>query len=223
MNMPMVLRSSPISSLLLGAAGGALVGARSRRRMPGALATIAGLALVGVAAHRPLADAVRRAGASRRSAHLRLSFVVQRPVRDVFRFCCDFENYPQFIGALREVHDFGDGRSRWTAWTPTGGTVEWDAITTKFVPNRVIAWRSTSQSPVHMSGTLRFVPEPDGGTCVRVAFDYSVVEGTMADAVAALAIPRRAADLEADIRRLSDNLDLLSEAPRPASPPRRVG
>ena len=218
--MPRVFSSSPIPSLLLGAAGGALVGARSRRGAPGMFAAIAGFALVGVAAHRPMADALRDAGTSRRSAHLRLSFVVHRPVHDVFGFCCDFENYPRFIGALRDVQDFGDGRSHWTSWTPTGGTVAWDAITTKFVPNRVIAWRSTPRSPVRMCGTLRFVPEPDGGTCVKVVLDYSVVEGSMADAVAALAIPRRARDLETDIRRLPDNIGLLIDAPKPSVSPR---
>jgi uncharacterized membrane protein len=205
------LPSSPISALLLGVAGGVVVGARPRRRVPGAVATLAGLALVGMAVHRPFADALRRAGANRRSAQIRLSFVVPRPIGDVFHFCSDFENFPRFVGALRHVEDFGDGRSHWSAWTPTGGTVEWDAITTKFVTNRVIAWRSTPISPVRTSGTLRFVREADGGTCVKVSLDYSVVGGSMADAVAALAIPRRRRDIEADIKRLAESVDLFTE------------
>jgi uncharacterized membrane protein len=203
------LPSGPISSILMGAAGGALVGARPRRSAPGAAAALAGLALVGLAAHRPLADALRRAGGNRRSAHLRLSLVVARPVNDVFRFCSDFSNFPRFIGALRDVEDYGDGRSHWIAWTPTGRTISWDAITTKFVTNRVIAWRSTPESPVRTSGTLRFIPEPSGGTCLKVALDYSVVDSRMADAVAALAIPRRTRSLEADIRRLAETADVL--------------
>jgi uncharacterized membrane protein len=212
-----VALTSPFSSLLLGAAGGALVGARPRERAPGAVAALAGLALVGVAAHGPIANALRRAGASRRSAHVRLSFVVPRPVSDVFRFCSDFANFPRFIGALRAVEDFGDGRSHWAAWTPAGRTLEWDAITTKFVTNRVIAWRSIASSPVRTSGTLRFVPESAGGTCVKVALDYSVVDGSMVDAVAALAIPRRARDLEADIKRLADSAEVLIGPTTPRS------
>jgi len=198
-----------MSSLLLGAAGGALVGARPRRAGPSAVATLAGLTLVGVAAHRSLSDALRRVGENRRSAHVRLSFVVPRPVGDVFRFCSDFANFPRFIGALREVEDFGDGRSHWIAWTPTGGVVSWDAITTKFVTNRVIAWRSASGSPVRTSGTLRFVPESNGDTCVKVTLDYCVVEGSFVDAVAALAIPRRAKALEKDIQRLAESAELF--------------
>ena len=201
--------TSPLVSLLLGTAGGALVGGRPRDRAPGAVAALAGLALVGVAAHGPLANALRRAGASRRSAHVHLSFVVPRPVRDVFRFCSDFANFPRFIGALRSVEDFGDGRSHWVAWTPTGRTLEWDAITTKFVTNRVVAWRSTPSSPVRTCGTLRFVPESSGDTCVKVALDYSVIDGSLVDAVAALAVPRRVRDLEADIKRLADSAEVL--------------
>ena len=204
-----VAPAGPFSALLLGAAGGALVGARPRQRTPGTLAALAGFALVGVAAHGPLAAALRRAGASRRSAQIRLSFVVPRPVNEVFRFCSNFENFPRFIGALRSVEDFGDGRSHWVAWTPTGRTVEWDAVTTKFVTNRVIAWRSASSSPVRTCGTLRFVPESSGRTCVKVSLDYAVVDGSMVDAVAALAIPRRTRELEADIKRLADAAEIL--------------
>ncbi|HEV7991929.1 MAG TPA: SRPBCC family protein [Gemmatimonadaceae bacterium] len=201
--------SSTMSSLLLGAAGGALVGARPRNRTPGAFTALAGLALVGVAMHRPLTDALRRAGATRRSASVRLSLVVPRPVNDVFRFCSDFANFPRFIGSLREVEDFGDGRSHWTAWTPTGGTISWNAITTKFVTNRVIAWRNTPDSPVRTCGTLRFVPDKAGGTCLKVMLDHAVVDGSVPDALAALLTPRRSRDLESDIRRLAESIDLF--------------
>ena len=216
MTMPHV-PSGPMSSLLLGVAGGALVGGRPRRATPGAMAAIAGLALVGMAAHRPFAEALQRAGSRRRSASLRVSLVVPHPVGMVFRFCSNFENFPRFVGALREVHDFGDGRSHWIGWTPRGGRLEWDTITTKFVTNRVIAWQSTPRSPLRTSGTLRFVPMPDGGTCVKVVLDYQVMSGSVADAVAALAVPSRAQELEADIRRLPAQLDLAATVEQPTT------
>lgn len=207
------LPSRPVASLLLGAAGAALVGGRSRRTAPGAVAALAGLALVGIAAHRPVADALRRAGARRRSGALRVSFVVEQPVDVVFRFCSNFENFPRFIGSLRAVEDFGDGRSHWSAWTPRGGTLEWDTVTTKFVTNRVIAWRSTSGSPVHTTGTLRFTPQADGYTGVSVTIEYAVTAGSIADAVASLAVPSRTRALEADIRRLPEQLRLAAATP----------
>ena len=203
------LPAEPIPSLLLGVAGGALVGGRPRRPAAGTLATIAGLALVGMAASGPLGRALHRAGTRRRTAHLRLSFVVPHPVSTVFRFCSDFENFPKFIRAVREVHDFGDGRSHWLGWTPNGRLIEWDAVTTKFVPNRVIAWQSVPRSVVHTTCTIRVLPDRSGGTCVRIAIDYSLPTARIKDAVAALASRTRTRELEADIRRLGEHLDAV--------------
>lgn len=184
-----------------------ILGARTRRDAPlRPFLTLAGMTLVGVAAHRPIADALRRAGTRRRAADVRFSFVVERPVEQVFAFCADFENFPRFIGALREVRDAGDGRSHWRASTPSGGTIEWNATTTKFVTNSVIGWKSVANAPVETSGLLRFSPE-GGSTCVRVAISYRVFDGSMADALAALAAPRRAGELEADIRRMEAHIN----------------
>lgn len=185
-----------------------ILGARPRHgRAARPFLTLAGMALVGIASHRLLADALRRAGTRRRSADLLFSFTVDRPVEQVFAFCADFENFPRFIGALKEVRDTGDGRSHWCASTPSGGTIEWNATTTKFVTNSVIGWQSVADSPVETSGLLRF--SPDGGsTCVRVAAHYRVCDGTIADALAALATPRRAHAMEAEIRGITTHLEL---------------
>jgi uncharacterized membrane protein len=206
--------TDPLPALLLGAAGGALVGGRARRSAVGALAAVAGLVLVGLAARQPVSDALQRAGTRRRSVRLRMSFVVPHPVSEVFRFCSDFENFPRFIRALRTVEDFGDGRSHWVSSTPSGGTLEWDAQTTKFVTNRVIAWQNTPRSRVRMDGTIRFLPENVGETCLKVALDYSVPTDSIADAVAALATRKLSRELDADIRRLGEKLaDLRASSP----------
>lgn len=204
---PLTLPAAPLPSLILGAAGGALVGGRPRRPAAGTLVTLAGLALVGVAASGAVGDALLRVGARRRSAHLRLSMVVPQPVPVVFRFCSNFEHFPTFIRALREVHDFGDGRSHWVARGGRHESLEWDAVTTKFVTNRVVAWQSAPGSAVQTSCTLRFVPERDKGTCVRVAVDYSLPTERIKDAVSALAKRRRTRELEEDIRRLGQQLE----------------
>jgi uncharacterized membrane protein len=194
-------------ALLLALAGGALFGAR-RGLSPRvrAAAAVGGLSLIGAAASGPVVEAIRRAGTRRRAGRLALSFVVCHPVEVVFGFCRDFENFPRFIGALRTVRDYGDGRSHWCASTPSGGTIEWDAVTTKYIPNRVIAWASAPGSPVETTARLRFVPEgPD--TCVNLDATYRVLDGSLADALAALAAPRLAREVEADVLRLGPYLD----------------
>jgi uncharacterized membrane protein len=196
-------------SLLLALVGGVLFASRRRMSTPArAAATIGGLALIGAAAHRPVAEAVRQAGTRRRSGAVALSFVVAHPVETVFAFCRDFENFPQFIGALREVRDYGDGRSHWCASTPSGGTIEWDTVTTKYVPNAVIAWTSVGGAPIDMSARMRFAPE-GGNTCVKIDAAYRVIDSSIADAVAALMTPQRKGELIADVRRLGPYLDCL--------------
>ena len=203
----------PLPALLLGLAGGARFGAR-RAMSPQAraAATIGGLALIGAAAHRPLFEAVRRAGTRRRAGELAVSFVVPHPVELVFGFCRDFENFPLFIGALREVRDYGDGRSHWCASTPAGGTIEWDTVTTKYVPNRVVAWTSVAGSPIETRARMRFVPE-GRDTCVKIDATYRVLGSSLADAVAALAAPQRMRELAADVRRLGPYLDTVLANP----------
>jgi uncharacterized membrane protein len=186
------------------------VGGRPRRPAAGAIVTLAGLALVGVAARGAIGEALLRVGAQRRSAHLRFSMVVPQPVSVVFRFCSNFENFPTFIRALREVHDFGDGRSHWIARSGSHESLEWDAVTTKFVTNRVVAWQSAPGSTVQMCCTLRFVPERGDATCVKVAIDYSLPTARIKDAVSALATRRRTHELEEDIRRLGQQFDSVA-------------
>jgi len=206
----------PLSAFVLAVLGGALV-ARSDRyhRHARAAATISGLALIGAAARGPLLDTVRRAGTERRSARLRMSLVVAQPVEVVFAFVRDFENFPCVIGALRQVRDYGDGRSHWCASTPSGGTLEWDTVTTKYVPNRVIAWQSVPASPVTMHGLVRFIPE-EAHTCLRLELDYQVRTSGLADALVALTTPTRGAELERDIKRLSTYLHTVRGTPTQA-------
>lgn len=207
---------APLPALALAVLGGALV-ARSDRygRHARAAATVGGLALIGAAARGPLLDTVRRAGTERRSARLRMSIVVAQPVEVVFAFVRDFENFPCIIGALRQVRDYGDGRSHWCASTPSGGTLEWDTVTTKYVPNRVIAWKSVPAAPVTMHGLVRFLPE-ESHTCLRLELDYRVQTGGLADALVALSTPTRGAELERDIRRLSTYLHTVRGTPTQA-------
>lgn len=202
-------RLDGLAALLLGLAGGALIGSRRGRTTPvRSAATVGGLALIAAATHRPFLEEVRRAGTRRRRVELTLSLVVQHPVQLVFAFLRNFENFPGFIGALREVRDYGDGRSHWRVSTPAGGTLEWDAITTKYVPNSVIGWRSSPGSPVELNAVVRFVPEGEM-TCLTASVTYRVVDGGLRDALAALATPRREHELRAELRRLADYLDVV--------------
>src|SRR5262245_6425928 len=99
---------------------------------------------------------IRRRGTARRRVDMRMTVVVPRPVHDVFMFCRDFENFRRIIPSLLKVEDSQDGRSHWSARTPSGRVIGWDAGVTKYVPNSVIAWDSEPGSEVEASGIMRF-------------------------------------------------------------------
>lgn len=210
---------APIPSLLLGLMGGALFAARQDLRSRArAAVTVGGLALIGAAAHRPVSDALQRAGTRRRAAQLELSMVVPYPVEVVFRFLRDFENWPRFVQGLRDVRDFDDGRSHWSARTPRGGTLEWDTVTTKYVPNSVLAWQNVGSSPLRMSALLRFSPE-GSSTRLKIVVVYQIIHSGVADALAVLARPWRNGPLRTDFKRLSTALHeyVITQAPRTAA------
>jgi uncharacterized membrane protein len=89
-------------------------------------------------------------------------------------------------------------------------------VTTKFVPGRVVAWQSTPRSGPRVACTIRVFPERAGGTCVKVAIDFSLPIERIKDAVAAIASRKRTRELEEDIRRLGEQLDALAADTTPA-------
>lgn len=180
---------------------------RRRGGFVGGLIAAAGLAL----GARVLAPLARRAllavGDRRRRAELRTVIRLDRPLREVFAFCADFENFVSIFRFVNEIVDYRDGRSRWVVETSAGRTLTWDAVTTKYVPNVVIAWRSVAGSAVDATGVLRFAPLGGGGTEVRVELCFEPRETDMAEALHALFRRGARRRLGRDLEALPDVLD----------------
>jgi uncharacterized membrane protein len=200
------------ATIALAALGGALVAQRDRRRL-GAIAALVGLGFIAHAARPILRDWLLRRGTARRRVRLATTIEVARPVAAVFAFCKDFENFPRVIGSLRRVTDFQDGRSHWEAYTASGHVLEWDALVTKYVPNTVIGWASTSSSSVEMTGILRFAATPNNGTRVTIELTYAPREGGLGDALHALASRPRQAQILAEIERAGFYIESLPARP----------
>jgi uncharacterized membrane protein len=143
--------------------------------------------------------------------------VIDRPVREVFTFCRDFENFPRVIQSLHRITDFQDGRSRWEVMSPSGEILTWDAEVTKYVPNAVLAWRSLPGSIVDCNGLIRFAPTPSGGTRLQIQIDYDPGTTGFTDALRALLDIPREQQLEADLSRANFYLE-----GQPPSPPQEV-
>jgi uncharacterized membrane protein len=175
--------------------------AAGRRDRRGTAARALGVGLLVAAWIPALGERLLRAGAARRRIHLRKVLVIDRPVREVFTFCRDFENFPRVIQSLARITDYQDGRSRWEVTSPSGETLTWDAEVTKYVPNAVLAWRSLPGSVVDCNGLIRFSPTPSGSTRLQIEVDYDPCNTGFTDALRALLDIPRERQLEADLSR----------------------
>jgi uncharacterized membrane protein len=146
-------------------------------------------------------------GAGRRAIDLQKVINVAAPVDRVWELWSNYQNFPRFMAHLKEVRRSGEGQSHWVARGPAGTRIEWDAITTEWVPNEVLAWRSVEGSPVMNAGIVRFQPNPDGTTRIDVRISYNPPGGALGHAVAALfgTDPKRAMD--EDMVRLKSLLE----------------
>ena len=181
--------------------GGALLGYAAPRGRGALLTRLAGAGLLFAAFAPALTRRLLLAGAARRRVHLRTAVEIERPVREVFDFCRDFENFPRIIQSLHRVVDYQDGRSRWEVMSPGGELLSWDTRVTKYVPNAVIAWRSAPGSIVDCNGLIRFTPNDSGGTHLEIQIDYDPCHTDLSDAFRALFDISRTQQLQADLSR----------------------
>jgi uncharacterized membrane protein len=140
--------------------------------------TIAGV-LAGVAAV---------AWAARRSAgriEVRHSVDIDAPVERVFEFWSRFENLPQFMSHVREVRSLGGGRTHWVVSGPAATPIEWDAVTTRFEANRMLAWRTVEGALVEHTGSVRFSRHASR-TRLHVTMSYRPLGGVLGHGVASL-------------------------------------
>jgi uncharacterized membrane protein len=68
---------------------------------------------------------------------------VNVPVQTAYDQWTQFEEFPQFMEGVREVHQIGDAHLHWRAKVGVKEQ-EWDAEITEQVPDNRIAWRSTN-------------------------------------------------------------------------------
>jgi uncharacterized membrane protein len=191
--------------------GGALLGLDADRRTRAVLRVL-GLGLIAFALQPLFASGLLRAGDKRRRVSFKSVVDVARPVGEVFAFFKNFENFARVMRGIRSVIDYEDGRSHWEVYTPSGGTIAWDAVVTKYVPNNVIAWTSVPRSPVDTTGLVRFTPLAAGWTRLEIAFTYRPARTDLSDAVHSLLGPRPGRRLRTDLDRARAYIESLPTA-----------
>ncbi|MFP2928842.1 SRPBCC family protein [Pyxidicoccus sp. 3LG] len=157
-----------------------------RRGIVGALARLGGVVL-GIRALSNLEmKRLTGVGAGVRAINLQKDLTVNAPVEEVFAFWNGMHNFPRFMTHVDEVRVGPEGRSTWKVRGPAGTHFEWDAIVTKRIPNKVLAWRSVEGTLVKNAGIIHFEPTPQGGTRVDIRLSYNPPAGAMGHAFAKL-------------------------------------
>src|SRR5687767_1700694 len=118
------------------------------------------------------------------------SVEVKAPIHAVYNQWTQFEEFPRFMAGVKEVKQLDDTHLHWRAdvW---GKDKEWDAEITEQIPDKRIAWHSTSG--VHNAGVVTFHKISDNVTRVTLQMDYQpdgVLE-TIGDALGAVRMEAR--------------------------------
>jgi uncharacterized membrane protein len=199
---------APATRLLAGASGCGLMANCLARRTPGAalLGTLGFGLFLRAVANLPVAQLLGLRG-GREGIRFLKTITIAGPAERVFAFWSNFENFPRFMRHVREVRDLGNRRSRWTVEGPAGVPVWWDAVVTRTIPGRELAWESVPGSAVAHAGVVQFQPNADGSTRVHIRMSYLPPGGVLGHAVAALfgADPKR--EMDDDLMRMKTFLE----------------
>ena len=101
--------------------------------------------------------------------HVSKTIDVNAPIRDVYNQWTQFEEFPRFMDGVTSVTQTDDTHLHWVAEIG-GHHREWDAEIHQQIPDKVVAWRSTSGAK--NDGAVTF--EPIDGTATRVSLEMQV-------------------------------------------------
>jgi uncharacterized membrane protein len=132
---------------------------------------------------------------------------IDAPVGEVFDVCNAFENYPRFMRHVRKISRSADGRYHWIVTGPAGLAVEWDAMVTRVVPGKLLAWRTEPGATIAHAGILRLDPTRNDGTRLSIRMSYRPPAGTIGHALAKIlgADPKK--QMDDDLVRLKSLLE----------------
>jgi hypothetical protein len=123
------------------------------------------------------------------------SMQVDVPLRTAYDQWTQFEDFPAFMGGVREVRQLDDRRLHWVAEI-AGVRREWDATVLEQVPDQKIAWAATSGAT--NAGAVWFEPAGVDSTIVHLELEYEP-EGIIEKAGDALGVVER--QVRADLER----------------------
>jgi uncharacterized membrane protein len=151
------------------------------------------------------------------------SVIIDRPTDELYRYWRNFENLPFILKHVEAVNLLDDYRSHWVVKGPAGKRFEWYAEIHNEKENELIAWRTVGGEVKH-AGTVLFTPAPGGrGTEVKVELRYEPPAGIVGATLAKLLGHDPADQVEEDLRRFKQVMEMPDVLSRSASVPAGPG
>ena len=97
------------------------------------------------------------------------SIQVDVPVTTAYNQWTQFEDFPHFMGGVKQVRQLDDQRLHWVAEI-AGVKREWEAAILEQVPDQKVAWAATSGAT--NAGAVRFEPAGANSTVVYLQLEY---------------------------------------------------
>jgi carbon monoxide dehydrogenase subunit G len=103
------------------------------------------------------------------STKVEKSIQVDVPVSTAYNQWTQFEDFPHFMGGVKEVRQLDDRRLHWVAEI-AGVRREWEASILEQIPDQKVAWAATSGAT--NAGAVRFEPAGANSTVVYLTLEY---------------------------------------------------
>ena len=102
--------------------------------------------------------------------HITTSIEVNVPVQTAYNQWTQFEEFPRFMKAIKEVHQLDDKHLHWKAKIG-GRQKEWDAEITTQTPYQRITWKTTDGSTNRGTVTFESISENKAKVHVHIAYE----------------------------------------------------
>lgn len=148
------------------------------------------------------------------------TITINRPPAEIYAFWRDFSNLAGVMENIQSITVTDRNSAHWVVHAPGGTTVEWDAIVTEDVPDRLIAWQSAEGADISNSGRVEFRDAGERGTFVTASIAYDPPAGILGKLVAKITQKEPAIQQRRDLRRIKQYLETgeiaTSTPPNPA-------
>ncbi|WP_245574926.1 YgaP-like transmembrane domain [Flavobacterium tegetincola] len=202
---------SKLERMLMVVAGGYLLYNGLSGKKKNIAQSIAGTTMLarGFSGYCPIYDAAERIQHHKiKNINIRTSVHVNKSINEVYNFWRELENLPKFMSHLESVVQKTPSISNWIAKGPAGiGTIQWNAEIINEETNKVISWRSLSESTINNAGKVLFAENANGGSDLDINISYHAPLGVVGEATAKFLNPLFEKMVKNDIENLKTFLE----------------